>query len=239
MKAILLAAGRGTRISKYIKEIPKSTLPIKDGTPLIRHTAEIMLSKGIEVVVCTGFKYDHIHKALEGLPIKYYYNPFFAVTNSIASLWFAKDEVDDDLIVMNADVFFSNEILDNLIDNKDEVILVSDKSRISEGDYFFQLNDQDKVIRYGKDILLEERSCEYVGMAKVSKSFAPNFKDRLCALIDNGDYNFWWENILYSFTDEDTNLISTMDVENRFWAEIDFLDDYNKILRYVKSSETK
>lgn len=235
MKAILLAAGRGTRISKYIKEIPKSTLPIKNDVPLIRNTVEIMLAKGIEVVVCTGFKYGHVEKALEGLPVKYYYNPFYAVTNSIASLWFAKDEIDDDLIVMNADVYFSDEILDNLIENKEEVILASDKSRIKEGDYFFQLNDQDKIIRYGKDILLEERSCEYIGMAKVSKSFTSKFKERLCSLVDNGEYNFWWENILYSFTDEDTELISTMDVEGRFWSEIDFLDDYKRILNYVES----
>ena len=60
MKAILLAAGRGTRISKYIKEIPKSTLPIKDGTPLIRHTAEIMLSKGIEVSCLSLFMFLQI-----------------------------------------------------------------------------------------------------------------------------------------------------------------------------------
>lgn len=235
MKAILLAAGKGTRISKYIKEVPKSTLPIGDNIPLIRNTVEIMLSKGIEVIVSVGYKYDHIYKALEGLPVKFYYNPFYAVTNSIASLWFAKDDIDDDLIVMNADVFFSNEILDNLIEDKNDIVLVSDKSRVKEGDYFFQLNDNDRVVRYGKDLLLEERTCEYVGMAKVSKNFVSNFKERLNKLIDDGQYSFWWENILYSFTEENTDLISTMDVKGSFWAEIDFLDDYKRILNYVES----
>lgn len=236
MKAILLAAGRGTRISKFIKEVPKSTLPIKNEKSLIRTNVEKMIEKGIEPIVCVGFKYDHIYKELEGLPVKYYYNPFYAVTNSIASLWFAKEEINDDLIVMNADVFFSNEILDNLINNPDEVVLVSDKSRIEEGDYFFKLNEDDRVICYGKDILLEDRSCEYVGMAKISKNFASKFKDRLETLIDNQEYSAWWENVLYSFTDEDTNLISTMDVNGNFWAEIDFLDDYERILRFVKEN---
>lgn len=237
MKAILLAAGRGTRISKFIKEVPKSTLPVKNEKSLIRTNVEKMIEKGIEPIVCVGFKYDHIYKALEGLPVKYYYNPFYTVTNSIASLWFAKEEINDDLIVMNADVFFSNEILDNLINNPDEVVLVSDKSRVEEGDYFFKLNEDDRVICYGKDILLEDRSCEYVGMAKISKSFASKFKDRLETLIDNQEYSAWWENVLYSFTDEDTNLISTMDVNGNFWAEIDFLDDYERILRFVKENK--
>ena len=236
MKAILLAAGRGTRISKFIKEVPKSTLPIKDEKPLIRNTVEIMIKKGIEPIVCVGFKYDHIYKALEGLPVKYYYNPFYAVTNSIASLWFAKDQIDDDLIIMNADVFFSDEILDRLIDNKNEAVLVSDKSRTEEGDYFFKLNNEDRVVRYGKDILLEDRSCEYVGMAKIAKEFTSQFKERLEKLIDNQEYSAWWENVLYSFTDENTNLISTMDVNGKFWAEIDFLDDYQRILDFVKAN---
>lgn len=235
MKAILLAAGRGTRISKFIKEVPKSTLPIKNEESLIRNTVKIMLDKGIEPVVCVGFKYDHIYKALEGLPVKYYYNPFYAVTNSIASLWFAKDEIDDDLIVMNADVFFSDEILERLINNPNEAVLVSDKSRIKEGDYFFKLNENDRIISYGKDILLEDRSCEYVGMAKISKKFTSKFKERLENLIDNQEYNAWWENILYSFTDEDADLISTMDVNGNFWAEIDFLDDYERILSFIES----
>lgn len=237
MKAILLAAGRGTRISKFIKEVPKSTLPIKNEEALIRNTVKIMIDKGIEPIVCVGFKYDHIYKALEGLPVKYYYNPFYAVTNSIASLWFAKDEINDDLIVMNADVFFSNDILERLINNPNEAVLVSDKSRIKEGDYFFKLNENDRIISYGKDILLEDRSCEYVGMAKISKSFTSKFKERLENLIDNQEYNAWWENILYSFTDEDADLISTMDVKGHFWAEIDFLDDYERILRFVENND--
>lgn len=237
MKAILLAAGRGTRISKFIKEIPKSTLPIKNEKPLIRNTVELMLERNIEPIVCVGFKSDHIYKALEGLPVTYYYNPFYTVTNSIASLWFAKEQINDDLIVMNADVYFSEDILDNLINNPNEVVLVSDKSRIKEGDYFFKLNNDDRVIRYGKDILLEDRSCEYVGMAKICKSFTQDFKQRLEKLVDDQEYSAWWENVLYSFTDEDTNLISTMDVNGRFWAEIDFLDDYERILKFVEENE--
>lgn len=233
MKAILLAAGRGTRISKSIKEIPKSTLPIENGKSLIRSTIEKMKERNIEPVVCVGFKYENIYKELEGLDVKYFYNPFFAVTNSIASLWFAKEELNDDLIVMNADVYFSDEILDDLINNPNEVVLVSDKTRIAEGDYFFKLNEQNKVVKYGKDIPLEDRSCEYVGMAKISKSFAPSFKKRLEEMIKEEKYDAWWENVIYSYTEEKDNLISTMDISGHFWSEIDFIDDYQRILDHV------
>lgn len=239
MKAILLAAGRGTRISKFIKEVPKSTLPIYDNKALIRSTVEKMIEKGIEPIVAVGYKYKDIYKALEGLDVKYYYNPFYSVTNSISSLWFAKDEIDDDLIVMNADVFFSDEILDSLISNPNDVVLVSDRSTVKSGDYFFTLNSDNRIVSYGKDIPLEERSCEYVGMAKINKSFAPKFKQRLIELIDAQQYDGWWENVLYSFTNENSEIVSIMNIEGFFWSEIDFLDDYERILDYIEKQKNK
>ena len=63
MKAILLAAGRGTRISRMVKEIPKSTLPI-NGRPLIQLTVELLQKYGIETVVCVGYQQQAIREAL-------------------------------------------------------------------------------------------------------------------------------------------------------------------------------
>lgn len=103
MKAILLAAGRGTRISRMVENIPKSTLPI-DGTPLIRRTVVLLQSVGIECVICVGYQKEHIYAALEGLDVTYYVNPFYDITNSIASLWFAAEQINDDTLILNADV---------------------------------------------------------------------------------------------------------------------------------------
>ena len=57
MRAILLAAGKGTRISRMIEPIPKCTLPIKD-VPLIRHTVNMLMDRGMDVTVCVGYKKD-------------------------------------------------------------------------------------------------------------------------------------------------------------------------------------
>lgn len=109
MKAILLAAGRGTRISRKVERVPKSTLPV-DGVPLIRRSIELLQSAGMHCIVCTGYEEQKVKKALEDIEnITYCYNPFFDITNSIASIWFARNEMDDDLLVLNADVFFSGE----------------------------------------------------------------------------------------------------------------------------------
>lgn len=232
MKAILLAGGKGTRISRFIQDVPKSTLPILD-KPLIRRTVEVFQKRNIPVIVCTGYKQEAIHKALKGLDVKYYHNPFYAVTNSIGTLYFAKDEIDDDCIIMNADVFFDSKILDQLIEDKHDAVLASDTSRTKVGDYFFKTNSNHVIVKYGKEIPLEERTEEYVGLAKVSKKFAPTIKKEITHLVDHGKYDFWWENALYTLADEGYD-IQALDFAGYFWCEIDFYDDYERIINFVK-----
>ena len=52
-------------------------------------------------------------------------------------------------------------------------------------------------------------------------------------LIERQNHHLWWENVLYSFIDELE--INVLDIEGLFWSEIDFIEDYNRILAYRKS----
>lgn len=122
MKAILLAAAKGTRISRMIEPVPKSTLPIL-GKPLIRYTVEMLEEFGIWTVVCVGSQKECIYDALKGLDVKYYDKPFYDVTNRIARLWIAKDALNDDMIIMNADVYISAEILQMVLDDQHDNVM--------------------------------------------------------------------------------------------------------------------
>lgn len=233
MKAVLLAAGKGTRISRMIEQVPKSTLPI-NGVPLIRYTVEMLMGRGIECCVCVGYEKNKIYEALNGLEITYFNNPFYNVTNSIASLWFAREYMDDDMIIMNADVFISEEILELVLSQKHDNVMAIDKTRTEIGDYFFQTTDSGSLKKYGKELPLRDRSGEYVGLAKLDKSFLPCFMGRLDEMIDELKHDKWWENVLYSMTEERS--INTVDINGLFWSEIDYFDDYERILNYIESS---
>ena len=67
--------------------------------------------------------------------------------------------------------------------------------RLDQGDYFFGC-DGNKIVRYGKELTREIRTHEYVGIGRIRPSFLPIFKARMQELIENEDYNGWWENIL-------------------------------------------
>lgn len=230
MKAVLLAGGRGTRISRYVGEKPKCTLDI-GGAPLIRNTVEMLLKNRIDVSVVVGYNKEMVIDALAGLNVKIYQNPFFDVTNSIASLWFAKKELSrDDIIIANADVFWEQEILDIVLADKQEQVMLMDTSRAM--DYLFRC-DGNKLVSHGKE--LEECTGEYVGIAKISKNFLNKFTGRLETMIGKQNHNLWWENVLYSFIEEmDVNV---KDVKGVFWSEIDFIEDYNRIVEYRESKD--
>lgn len=231
MKAILMAAGMGTRISSETNE-PKSLLDIGNG-PLLHHTISLLRRNGIDVSVCLGFKGDLIRKALQDTPVTFYENPFYKVTNSIASLWFAREELrdDEDILLANADVFWQQDVLDQLLEEPGDVTLLADSSRRLSGDYFFHCEDG-LLKSYGKEMPEEERTSEYVGIAMIRKEMIPAFRKRMEELVDKGDYQLWWENTLYSMIQE--RPIPVKDIAGHYWSEIDVLEDYENILQYVK-----
>ena len=229
MKALIMAAGRGTRISRYIEGRPKCTVDIGD-IKLIEYTIQELLKRDIaEIALVLGYKSEVLEELLAPYPVKFYYNYFYEVTNSIASAWFAQEFIDDDMIMMNADVFAENSVLDGLFGMTQETVLLSDSSRKEMADYKLYYEDN-QLIKFGKELEGEDISGEYVGIAKVSKSFLPEFKRRMNQLIKEGKYNMWWEDVLYSFVGE--RPIYVEDISGQFWAEVDFIEDYERILEF-------
>ena len=230
MRAVLMAAGIGSRLGETV-EGPKCSLDVA-GKPLIYRTVEMLRNNDIEVGIVVGYKKERVYQALEGLDVKYYYNPYYKVTNSMASLRFAKDFIDteDDLILGNADVFWKEDILQQLLCAKEDAVMLVDETKADTGDYFFNVDDG-KIVAFGKDLPRNRRNCEYVGLAKLRKVFLPGFKDRLENCIESGIYNMWWENVLYNYCREYP--IFAVDVKGCFWGEIDYIEDYERILDHV------
>jgi len=229
MKAFILAAGVGSRLSKYSQNTPKCLLKV-EGKTLIGRIVENLRKHDInEIVLVVGYKKDLIIEEL-GDKVSYIYNPFYPVTNSIASLWFAKDVLSGDALLLNADLFFEEKLLDMILREERDPVMFCDSSRILEADYKFTLQNE-HLIGYGKDIPPNQVNAEYVGIAKIQSQFMPRFKQRLVELIDTQNYSKWWEDVLYSMID-DGIIIHTKDVIGTFWAEVDYVEDYERIQKW-------
>lgn len=233
MKAILLAAGRGSRISRHIQNMPKCMVDIGNGTKLIKYTIDLLKRNNInDITMVLGYENEKIYDFLKNENIKFYYNYFYNVTNSIASLWFSKNELEnDDVIIMNADVFLQQETLDLILNEKLDPVLFADENKKEGADYKFYY-ENNILIKYGKGLSLNETTAEYIGIAKISKKFLPNFKKSLEDKIKNLEHDKWWEDVLYDMHKEKN--IYVRDINGCFWSEVDYIEDYQNILKFVE-----
>lgn len=231
MKVLLLAAGRGTRISRYLAGNPKCTVDI-GGEKLIQYTIGLLNQKNItDIAIVLGYRDDVIRDALGAYNVKYYYNPFYDVTNSIASAWFARDFLagDDDVIIMNADVYMEERMLDHILSCEKSPVMFADGTRREEADYKFLYQDG-ILLKYGKELTGEDISGEYVGIGRFSRGFIPAFLDEMDRMIRDQQHGVWWENIVYSMAGKRDVYVD--EVNGMFWAEVDYIEDYKRIMDF-------
>lgn len=237
MKALIMAAGRGSRISDKIDGIPKSVLPLSDGTPIIRHSIINMLEGGIEPVVCVGYKKEMIKEALKGLPVKYYENPFYSITNNIVSLWFARDEFkDEDIMLTSADLYYPKEFLDILKSSKSQLSMMVASDRIDSGDFYFSVDDKGIIKEYGPKTPLEKRNFEYMGITGIRKEKVSEIKNLIEYYIDTEKFDKYFEDMVISLNMIKKEKIDFIDVKGYFWREFDFYEDYQAILEYERGN---
>ncbi|MEG1900854.1 MAG: phosphocholine cytidylyltransferase family protein [Clostridium sp.] len=231
MKVLILAAGRGTRISRYLSGNPKCTVDIGEGQCLIRYTVDLLHSKGIQDIgIVLGYKEQVIRDVLAGENVNFYYNPFYDVTNSIASAWFAKEFIKgDDLLVMNGDVYLEDKLLDVILAEKQSPVMFADETRKETADYKFYYEDG-ILQKYGKELSGSDISGEYIGIGRFAKEFLPQFSARMEEMINHQEHSVWWENVIYSLTKEQP--IHIEEVGGHFWAEVDYIEDYERILEH-------
>ena len=236
MKVLLLAAGRGTRISRYLGGNPKCTVDI-GGERLIHYTVRTLHKKGIDdIAIVLGYKGSIIQDVLSDLPfVKYYTNPFYDVTNSIASAWFARDFLAEtaDTMIMNADVFLEEPLIDHIIGISESPVMFADSSRKEEADYKFKFTDG-ILESYGKELEGDDISGEYVGIGKFSADFMNLFIAELDRMIGAQTHSVWWENVVYSLSEKMP--VKVIDINSMFWAEVDYIEDYNRILDHIKAN---
>lgn len=230
MRALILAAGKGTRISRYLSGKPKCTVDIGK-IKLIRYTVELLKKLNIKNIgIVLGYGADEIKNELIDENIEYFYNPFYEITNSLASSWFAKDFIEkEDLLIMNADVFLEERLLKSIIDEEKSPILFADETRKEEADYKLYYKNG-ILIDYGKELQKERITGEYIGVAKIKAENIEYFKQKMDMMLREKKYDLWWENILYESKEKVDIFVKKID--DLFWAEVDYIEDYERILKY-------
>jgi len=143
MKAIIYAAGRGTRLQS---NSPKILLEFGCRTLLEWHAMRLHEAGVHEVVLVTGYLREQIAELLPGICARHdvivreIVNPRFT-EGSLLSLKVSLPEIEDSsepVLMMDADVFYPNGMLDRLIGSPHGTALLLDRE--------FSTNDDDPVL---------------------------------------------------------------------------------------------
>ena len=224
MKAVILAAGQGTRIRSVHGEHPKCLIEVDHAT-ILDHQLDALSMVGInDVAIVVGYEKEQIiahvnARTLLGPRIRFIENPAFAITNNIYSLWLALDWLrGDSFIVLNADVIFDPEILDAAVRPHAPISMIVDPLWRDETMKVVILDDH--VIRMSKNISREEFSGTYIGITVFSKAIEDRFFHKMEAVIADGRVNDFFNFAVQELANEGVPVGHTSTV-GLPWAEID------------------
>jgi len=229
MKAIILVAGLGKRL-RGLTNLPKCLLNI-NGIPLIHRYLFFLKDWGLkEIAIVVGYKKDKIIKEAEKfkhlIKIKIINNPDFS-QGSILSLWRAKDELSEDTLLMDGDVYFEFEIIKKIFTSKKKNFLLIDTTAKFDSEAIlvgFRNNRAAALARGLKgnyDVL-----GEWVGFLRLSTSSSKRLKEVIKSRVAQGEKEIGYEFIipdLFKNTPVSYELVNGLK-----WVEIDFPEDIKK-----------
>ena len=233
MRAILLAAGQGRRLLPYTKDIPKALLKVDEagGLTIIEYQVKLLKLSGVEdIVVVVGYKGERIKEVL-GSGITYIDNPDYEGTNSLYSAFLTLPFMEDDVVVMNADVLFHKGILEALLsDERDAVITVDSSSFLDEETMKVKVEDG-LVVDIRKDLDPNEAFGENLGVVRFRGEALEVLKDALKKLVDLGRVRDWFPAAFREFLK--ARPLYFLDVAGLPWIEVDFPEDLFKARKEI------
>ena len=245
-KAIIIAAGLGSRLKSYTEDLPKCMLNFGDKT-LLERQLEAYRNCGINnISVIRGYKKEKINYE----DLRYYENPDFENNNILNSLFYAEEELNGNVIVAYSDILFEASVVRRLLESQADISIVVDidwrgyydgrkEHPIEEAENVI-FNANNEVLKIGK-ILTEKDDVhgEFIGMLKFTPRGAEIFKKH----FHRAKEIYWdkpYQRAAIFQKAYITDIIQDMAdlgvpvhcvIIERGWKEIDTVEDYQNALK--------
>lgn len=253
MKAIILAAGQGTRLKKYTENLPKGML-LFEGKTIIERQIEKYREAGIkDVIIVKGFAADKIDYE----NIKYYVNKDYENTNMVESLMTAKEEFNDDIIVSYSDILFEDQMLKQMMQSKEDFAVAVDDSwkeywqmrydRVDFDTESLAINEEGNIVELGlENPNLEDISARYIGLLKFSCNGMKYIEELLAKAYEKYQDKPWQQSGKTIRKAYMTDLLNAI-IESgepvkaiRFkggWIEFDTNEDYENAISWLQDGK--
>lgn len=229
MQAVILAAGFGSRLKSVTGGKSKALVEI-GGRPLILHQLESLADHGVgPVLVVVGHEADEV-QAVIGDRAEVVLNDRFAETNSLYSLWLAREWIKGPFVLLNCDLLFDPRILDAVLEQPGNVLAYDSTSSRGREQTKVAIR-RGRVLDLGKDLPTGSARGESIGLLKFDADGARAMLKTTDHLIGSGHEDAWVIEATRAVCNEVE--VAGVNVAGEGWAEIDFPYDLDVARREV------
>lgn len=235
-KAVILSAGKGSRLLPLTQDRPKCLLVLAGRTLLDRQLDALEEAGMEEITVVTGFGGDQVERNIAdrrpgGAKIRTLFNPFYHVADNLGSVWMARDEFDGDVLLLNGDTLVTPMLIRRLLDNAGAAITVAiDRKPAYDADDMKVEERDGRLIRIGKTLAPQQTSAESIGLLAFRHRGSRAFIDTVERLMHTPEGTAsWYLRAIDRLAG--TLPIATLSIEGLEWAEVDYPQDYETATR--------
>ncbi len=230
MKAVILAAGRGRRLDVVTMHRPKCLIDV-GGKPLLYRYFDALAHLGVtRICMVVGYKQEPIREAVASYPatvdVTFLVNPDFQ-RGSIGSLWTAREAMDTDVVIMDADVLFHPAVLERLLNSSHANALLMDETVTQHTEECMVVTRKGRVTALSKQVPDEyDLAGEGVGFLRVAQAAVPQLLRSVETRVRQGLLDMEYEDALMDFFHEVP--VGIEKIGGLPWIEIDFPEDLER-----------
>ncbi len=232
MKAVILAAGMGTRLGAHAQGNPKCLLEI-DGSTLLERSLTNLSDAGVrDAVIVLGFRGAAITELIgneyKGIDVTYVENLEYANTGNMYSLARAKDILKTDTMILEGDLIYQGDAITRLIDAPEKDVILVGRLLHHGDDVFIRTNEHGHITDLGVKM---DRNEEAVGALLGISKYSPEFIEKLFVQADSdfaqGNTNFHYEETVLE-TSKSGHPIHALLCHDIHWTEVDNENDLKR-----------
>ena len=173
---------------------------------------------------------DHIGTEFKGARISYYENPRYLETNNIVSLYKAVDFCDDDMLMLECDIYYHKEMLEALLKGEGECSILVSPFNPETMDGSVIRVEEDRALELilgkwqGEDFDYSDTR-KTVNMYRFTKAFAAKYMPLIKWYVENMGEQSYYEKVLGSLLYLRECDIRIVEVPESMWCEVDDADD--------------
>mgnify|MGYP001815952957 FL=1 len=218
-------------------ETPKCLLEIH-GSSVVEWQIDHLLENGIDdITVVIGYGADKVEALLEHRygqkQVRTLYNPFFDVTDNLATVWMARGEMTGDFVLLNGDTLFEPAVLCRLLDSPSRPITLArdHKPRYDSDDMKLQL-DGDRLLRIGKDLESGNVDGESVGILLFREQGGRLFTETVEQTMRSPvALKQWYLSVIDQLASQ--GHVWSQSIHGLEWGELDYPVDLDRAIKMV------